>query len=553
MKVSKCNYAPLLGICMSVALFMTGGFFDHSVAVIGITIVGCLFFMLLKGEEFFGRDKRHVFLIPTVILGMSAIVSFWAVDYMENFMGVMRVGVICLWMYLVRSRDKEEVYALKRLIPILGCITIGISLISLLMPDLTPAFWENNRMSGFFQYANTNGLFYALGILILIYGLNGQKKIVAELIQIIILFVGLLLSGSRSVLLLFLLWGVWYAMRTAEFRKPFILAGGAFLVLGGLYVAITGNTANIGRIFTIFTSNSTLWGRLLYYRDAALLLCKKFFGLGRLGYYYTQGTFQSGIYHIKFVHNDFLQVALDYGVLALVLVLIFLGWQLVKGRQEKSEKELLLFLCGASMLDFHCQYLFIVMLACLFLDYGETIKEKKSQVKENYVMLPVYMVLFLYVGIATGSYRMGNLGLTLSMLPDYTAAQEKVLLNSMGTEQSYEMATRLIEKNPYNLTAYIARGSFYGSRLYVKECIADLDKMLELDPYNVEYYKQYEIMLENIENAILASVEEESLAEDDLDLLRERSASLAVQLSEMKKRTSALAYKIKDVPVFSYE
>lgn len=552
MKLNKGSYVPLTVICMSMALFMTGGFFDHSVAVIGIAIIGCLLWMLIKGENFYGRDKRVVFVIPTIVLCISVLVSFWAVDYMENFMGVMRIGVICLWMYLARSRGEEEMMLTKRLIPVLGCISVGTSLLSLLIPALEPAFWENSRMSGFFQYANTNGLFFAIGIMILVLGLKEHKKIV-DVVQIIVLFAGLLLSGSRSVLLLLFIWGVWHAFKVAEFRKPFLFAASAFLVLGSLYVTLTGNTANIGRVFTIFTSNSTLWGRLLYYRDAILLMSRKLFGLGRLGYYYTQGTFQTGIYHIKFVHNDFLQVALDYGVLALALVLIFLGWQIFYGKQSNADKEVLIFICVTSLLDFHCQYLLIVMVMCLLLDYGETVREKKAQIKENYVMLPLFLVMFLYVAIATGSNRVGNVGLTLSMLPDYTAAQEKVLLNSMGTVESYEMATRLIEKNPYNLTAYIVRGSFLGAQLCVEECIADFDKMLELDPYNVEYYRQYEIMLENMERAIISAVEDESETKVDLKLLRKRKDSLPAQLSEMRERTSTLAYKIKDVPVFAYE
>jgi len=553
MKIKKSNNVSLLTICMGVALFMTGGFFDNSVAVIGIVIIGCLLWMLIKGENFYGRDKRCVFLIPTVLIGLATLVSFWAVDYMENFMGIMRIGVICLWMYLVRSRGKEEIIFAKRVIPMMGCVTIVISIVSMLIPQMKPAFWENSRMSGFFQYANTNGLFFAVGIMILLYDLKEWKKQISEIAQISILFVGLLLSGSRSVLLLLMFWSVGHAFRVVEFRKPFIIAGSTFLVLGGLYVTLTGNTANIGRIFTIFTSNSTLWGRILYYRDAILLLCTKFFGLGRLGYYYTQGTFQSGIYHIKFVHNDFLQVALDYGVLALVLVLFFLGWQILHGKQSKADKEILVFICVASLLDFHCQYLMIVMLMCLLLDYGENVREKKSQVKENYVMFPLFLVVFLYVGIATGSNRVGNVGLTLSMLPDYTVAQEKILLNSMGTVESYEVATRLIEKNPYNLTAYIVRGSFLGSQLLVEECIADLDMMLELDPYNVEYYKQYEIMLQNIETAILDITEDEEDVTEKLDLMRKRKAELPKQLAAMQERTSTLAYKIKDVPVFVYK
>lgn len=549
----------LLPACMCIALIMSGGFFDSSVAFIGIAIVVCFLIMLIKGENFFVRDKRIVFLIPAMLFGVSVLVSFWAVDYMDNFMGAMRLGVLCLWLYLVRCRGKEESLAAKKMLPLLGCISVLISVISLCIPLTAPHFWENGRMSGFFQYANTNGLFFAIGMMILIHDRKEQKKKITFIVQMIVLLIGLLLTGSRSVLLLFMVWGIWCAVKMKEFRKPFFIGTAILLCTGGIYTAVTQDVTNIGRIFTIFTSNSTLWGRLLYYRDAVFAICRNFFGLGRMGYAYGQGTFQSGVYHVKFVHNDFLQMALDYGVIALILLLLFFGWQIFCGKQSREEKEILVFLGAASLVDFHCQYLFIVMLACLFLDYGDCVKEKKAQVKENYIFMPLCLLVFLYVGIATESSRLGNQEMALSMFPDYTYAQEKKLLALMGSvegvEEVHETASRLIQKNPYNLTAYLTRGTVYASMLSAKECMADLDKLLELDPYNVEYYAQYEIILKNMKAQIeaLSATSEGQETSEILQLLQNRIDSLPAQLAEMEERTSALAYKIKDLPVFAYK
>ncbi|MBR5127941.1 MAG: O-antigen ligase family protein [Roseburia sp.] len=541
---------PLLGVCLIIAMVMQGGFFDHSVAVIGMAVLGSFLYVLLKGESLCRINLRGISAIPAILTGIALLVSFWAVDYMDNLMGVLRLMVVCLWMYLVQCRGREEADAAKKSIPLIGCVSIGISVVSLLNPSLEVYFWENNRLSGFFQYANTNGLFYALGIMILIYQLQAQKKKMCDLIQIGILLMGLLLSGSRSVLLLLLIWGVYYAVKTAEFRKPFFIGTGGFLALGGLYVAVTGNTSNIGRIFSIFTSNSTLWGRLLYYRDAILLLCQKFFGLGRLGYYYSQGTFQSGVYNIKYVHNDFLQVALDYGVIALILLLIYCGWQIFMGKQGKENKELFVFLLVASLVDLHCQYLLIVMVAYLFCDHGEQVKEKNLKKKWRYAVVSGLSIVFLYVGIATGSGRQGDYGLALTMLPDYTSVQEDVMLNSMGSDTSYILANQVLEKNPYNITAHIARGSFYASNLQVQKCIDDFDMMLELAPYNVDYYKQYDGLLQKMKDAILA-IGDDAYAEE-LALIQDRMDSLPDQLEQVKDRTSSLAYMIKDEPVFTY-
>ena len=549
MSVKKINNISLLGICMVIALCMDGGFFDSSVAIIGLFIAGSILVLMKRGVNFYGRDKRNVFAIPLVLLGLAAVVSFWAIDYMENLMGVMRLAVICLWMYFVQNRANEERVAVKNMIPLMGCASIGMSMLSFLITDLQPYFLENSRISGFFQYANTNALLFAVGIMILIYRLKEQEKPLYSILQIIVLLAGVFWSGSRSVLLLLMIWGVWYAIRTAEFRKPFLIGSITALLLGAAYAVITGSTANIGRIFTIFTNSSTLWGRLLYYRDAILLLSKKFLGLGRLGYYYSQGTFQSGVYDIKYVHNDFLQLALDYGVIALALVLLFVGWQIIKGKQSQTDKELLVFIGVASLADFHCQYLFVVMMACLFLDYGDCIKEKKKLTKEKSIVISGLFIAFLYIGIATGSNRYGNYDLALSMLPNYTPAEENRLLVSMGTEESCVWATELLEKNPYNITAYTVRGAYYGSVLRIRECINDLDQMLELAPYSIDNYRQYEGLLKNMKEAILALGEEG----EGLELIQSRIDSLPEQLESMEERTSSLAYKINDLPVFSYK
>lgn len=555
MRAEKGIQLMTLSGIMCAALIMNGGFFDYSVAFIGALIAICLFVMLIKGEAFLRRDQRRVFLIPTFIMCMAALVSFWSIDYMENLMGVMRLGVVCLWMWLIRCKKQEEICFAQKSIPMLGCGMVLISLLVFYIPDLRPHFWENSRMSGFFQYANTNGLFLAIGIIILIRSWKEQKENILKIFQLLLLLVGLLLTGSRSVLILLVVWGVWYAVRTVEFRKPFLVTIVLAGVLGGLFVTFTGNTKNIGRVFTIFKSSSTLWGRLLYDRDALLLLVKKFYGLGRMGYYYSQGTFQSGVYHIKFVHNDFLQIALDYGVIVLLMLLFFIGWQILRGKQCRRDKEILLFLCAASLVDFHCQYLSILMMAALFLDYGECSREKKAQLRENYIILPVVFLVFVYIGIATGCSKMGNQDAALSMFPNYTFAQEKKIVSCMGTPEAYELATELIGKNPYNITAYIARGSFYASQLQVQECIANLDRMLELDPYNVEYYRQYEELLKNVQMQIDAVSDlpgNQKLAEQDTVLIQERIGTLPGQLEGMRERTSLLAYKIKDKPVFSY-
>lgn len=56
-------------------------------------------------------------------------------------------------------------------------------------------------------------------------------------------------------------------------------------------------------------------------KDAFVMMIKQPFGIGYDGFFWKQGSVQTGVYNTKFVHNDFLQMGLEYGVVFLVVVL----------------------------------------------------------------------------------------------------------------------------------------------------------------------------------------------------------------------------------------
>ena len=76
LKFENYNLAVILGL----TLLFNAGFFDYSVAICGAAICVCLFVRLIQKKEFYRRDQRLVFAIPVVLLGISVVVSLWAVD-----------------------------------------------------------------------------------------------------------------------------------------------------------------------------------------------------------------------------------------------------------------------------------------------------------------------------------------------------------------------------------------------------------------------------------------------------------------------------------------
>ena len=53
--------------------------------------------------------------------------------------------------------------------------------------------------------------------------------------------------------------------------------------------------------------------------------------MGYLGWFYLQRMIQTGVYNVRYVHNDWLQMALDYGLPAALALLGLVIWRLRKG------------------------------------------------------------------------------------------------------------------------------------------------------------------------------------------------------------------------------
>ena len=103
-----------------------------------------------------------------------------------------------------------------------------------------------------------------------------------------------------------------------------------------------------------------------------------------------QPMVQTGVYTTRFVHNDFLQIMVDYGIPVFLLMAVYLGYQIFKGKQTSLQKEILILLLLASLMDFHLQYMSSLMLLVLCLDLGEKGKKifiipKDSETKTRYI------------------------------------------------------------------------------------------------------------------------------------------------------------------------
>ena len=553
-------------ISFIMGLLLFGGFYDFSVSATAVCVVAEILFHYCKKKPVYQKKKNYILWIPAVLVGWSVLVSGWALDVSENILGILRGAVVLLWMYRCFLMDEGEKQKIFDMIPYLGAGMTLIGLVSLTYDGFADYFWQARRFGGFFQYSNTCALFLVLGIVLLTQRFlqkqsRNKMKIEAlsvtwilqkdNLLTAAVLFLlsfGLFLTGSRSILLLFLVWGIYQAVRVRWLRMPFAAVGVLSFLIAYFYGMLTDDSQNIARIFTLFSSNSTILGRILYDIDALSIAKGHPFGLGYMGYYYIQSAIQTGVYTTRFIHNDLLQILVDYGIPAFGLILVYLGWQLIKGKQSIQKKELLILILVASLVDFHLQYMSILMVAVLCFDLGEKDRVKKQkELRENYIFSGVAIVVFIYFTVAFGAHYLGNNELAIKLFPNYTEAQVQILNGCTDKEKAVVLADEILSHNAYVSEAYhvkvyaaVMDGDF-------EEALEYMDKSLALRRYDVETFRAYDELL----NEMIIAGDGMGQSEQT-ELLKEFKNELPIRLAELEKETHPIAFRLRDIPMFKW-
>ena len=558
-------------ISFVVSLILLGGFYEWNATIIGMSILVEILFFYQKKKPIYQREKNIFFWIPGIIFVWMIGVSFWALDRSEHMLGILRGVILLFWLYRCFLMEEEEKKKIFKIIPYIGAIMVGVGGISLAQESLAAYFWQARRFGGFFQYPNTCALFLMIGLVLqidklveknsqyrkqaLIQNVNckyfnevNKSYTVLEVVVLMVLIVGLFLTGCRSVLLLFLLWGIYKAVKIKELRVPFftMTALTIFLVYG--YSMLVGDQQNIARIFTIFKANSTIYGRMLYGIDALSMVVKQPLGLGYRGYFYMQPMVQTGVYTTRFVHNDFLQIMVDYGIFAFLLVVVYLGYQILKGKQTVLQKEMLILMLTASLMDFHMQYMSLLMLLVLCFDLGEKGRIiKRRDLRENYIFIVVGMIVLLYFTVAFGANYCGNYSLALKVFPSYTEAQINVLKECKEKEEAVDMADKILFHNKYVAEAYHIK--VYAAVLEEDflQAVEYIDKSLMLRRYDVERYKNYDDLFDEM---IRICHNKDKIQE--VEILKKKKEELPQKLAALEEETHPLAFLLRDQPQFMW-
>lgn len=542
-KIKDNNEKLLLILPLLLAFALFGGFYSFGAYFAGAVILFCLFLRLGCHKRSYSLNRKVIGLWAGM-LGSAFSSCLVSVNKGLSWLGFVRVIGIFLWFFLVLQFEESEKETAIQILPFVGVVMILVSIVTFWIPGWKDFFWQADRLGGIFQYSNTCGMFFLICIVLLT---ECSQPVMRDFILFDSLLFGVFLTGSKGSIILLVFILLWILLKKKVFRKNSALFLAAMLIISFAYGIATKDYQNIARIFTLLKNPSTLYGRILYVKDVIPTLIQNPLGIGYMGYASIQSSIQTGVYTTIYLHNDWLQMALDFGWIFAVIVMFVFLWQIIKGKQS-IERKLILALIGIySLLEFHLQYFFLDMLVVLFFDMDRNnIKISRGlTVKENQIFSIAASFFFVYLGVASLYTYIGEYDRAVSMNPLDTQARTGQLLEESQKDTAVTYATKLLEYDTYNIQAYnvLAYAALMDGD--VEHALDNKMKILEIARFDMNEYADFDEMVQNI----LAT------SEDTYVVAQCESAQSQMKqiLEETKRNVSPIAYKLRDKPVFIWE
>lgn len=544
----------VLGVCCF------GLFYDYAVLLAG-TICGLVLMWALYKRGAVRLVGNSMSIALTVMAVASLGTCFYGIDKGFSWIGLLRSLVLLLFSILCMKLSAEHRKAVSRYAVHIGVVMTVLCCVFYVTP-WRDYFWQAGRLGGFFQYSNTCALFFLVGMV-----LEGErseefdkgKDKLLTLVRIGILSLGIMLTGSRSVFLLFIATIIFLIVKRRNLRIPL-----AIMVVGIVYVGISGSYQNVGRFLTISTGSSTFLGRILYWKDGLSMVAEYPLGSGYRGYSFLQTSMQTGVYTTRFVHNDFLQIFLDTGWIPGCIFLFAVGKEIFSKKSDVFRRWTIIIMSLHFLVDFDMQYVSVFLLFLLQFSWEEgkelqvamaakvrkatnvkkTAKTKKA-ISLKMVGIPIGMVtaVCLYFGIADFAAFMEWDDASMAMYPYQTEILTKRLDKAESMEEARGVADKILKQNKNIALCYDAK-----ALIAVLE--NDYDKMIEHKENALKHGKYQLFEYVDYLNLLKRSLSyyEQTGNGQAYEKSKKLMKEMPGRLTEIKDKTDALGWKIKDKP-----
>lgn len=536
------NHGNLLLVVFFLILLDAGGFKAHTVYFVLFT--GILFIIdTIKNKGYLLIENRTGF-IGKFLMTMGALLSvFCGIDHGESVFGFIRLMSILIMGLAIQQIEEKDKELFLTTIPMAGLVSL-IGCFFHRYPFFKEWVSSTGRVNGPFGYANTMALFLILGVIILEHTNRRGRRV----LQLILAF-GLLATGSRTAFVILCGYLIWNVIRNKGRNKSvLVIFSGIAALIGGISIA-GGKSYSIGRFLELSINASTLQGRFLYWEDAVRMLLRHPLGLGYMGYFYIQQAEQTGVYSVRFVHNDWIQWLLDYGILAGAGAVIYICSQCRPGKMSLMNRELLCVIALYSFFDFHLQFFAIVFIVLLLIPGGERVwkcdgNSKRQGLKYGLLTLTgLSACMCIAAGIA--DYHADRKEYKQAVKWNCLSAQYKqeYLLQSEDLNAAADYAEELLQGNRYIYAAYLLKSNAAAQNGRLDEFIVNRRHVLKLRKYKIDEYEDY---FDILYNWYLSACEKKDVQE--IEICQSAMKEIPRMLDKVRRETSLRAYRIKDKP-----
>ncbi len=521
--------------------FVSGGYYTYAWALTTAVLLILLWQMGNRNGALLLRCNDTLLALLLLAAG-SGLSVLWAADRGMAIWGIVRYVPVVLFAAVLLQLPGERRQKVWLPVPLSGVVMTILSAALQYIPDSGERYIIDGRLAGFFEYPNVFAAFLLAGLVI---SVTAQGRSKWSWLADAVLIYGVFDSGSRTAFLLML--ALLLLMVLTERKKAYVRGLSVLVCVCTAVVLILnalGLDSSVGRFLAISLKSSTMLGRFLYFRDALPVILRHPLGLGYMGYRAMQGTFQTGVYDVAYVHNGILQIFLDAGWIP-GLAMTYVFTRSFFGRSCTRTARLLLFaVLGHSMMDFDLEYLavWLLLLPALRFDDGVALRMQRGQ----RLLLAIGSVVTCFcVWLAAGDacFRAGRIDLALKLTPFHTQAMEYRLTQLSDIEALEKAADRLLRLNPQSTLGHSAKANaaFAGGDVYTM--VREKKAAIACSRYDLEEYCDYFLKLYEYLSWYQNQGDQES-ARVCASLLQE----IPRMLEQVRQETTALAWRLDAKP-----
>ncbi len=541
MSVNKLKRCSLADIALLGAILLTGGFQEYvSCAVSALLSVGLI--VRIARQKRLRVQWDMLMITAVVVAAFYGLSCFWAVDPGMAWIGFLKFLPIPL--YLLSLTQEDDPKRILNALPYMAAVLTVLSSIAMQFEPLESLFAVSDRLAGVFQYPNTFALFLLVCELLLV---KKQAFKWHDIVTALVLIGGLFYTGSRTVFVLFFAANIALLFALGTKKRRVMMAAG----IGGVVLAVLllwALTDILDRYLAISLTESTFVGRVLYAVDALPLFLRHPFGMGYLGYSYAQTAVQSGVYSVAYIHNDWLQIALDIGVVPFVLCVVCAVMYFVKKQVPLGEKIIVATVCLHALFDFDMQFIAMAMLLVLLM-YIEEDKPKiiKTSLGMWQTLLVVIALVSIYFCISLALSHLERHDAAQALYPFNTREKLVMLEKETDIESANELADEILAQNTDCYVPYSIKSKYAYSQGSFVQVMENKRTALDLAPFVYEEYEEYAVMLMQGIAAYEKMGDSESA-----NYCKQELIALQRRLNACEKKVSRLGNMIVDKPVTAF-